>query len=392
MQENHSRENYDAVIYLMACALNGVVPSVQYFEGKNISEIFGLAVRHSVGALVAHALEKAGMAPQSAIERKNASIRKTLLFDFERAEILKILESEKIKYMPLKGVFTKDLYPSIGLREMGDNDILFDSAYRARVMDIMLERGYEVEQYDRFNHDVYIKQPVFNFEMHVDLFARHEERSFYEYFKNALDRAVVIDGTEYGRQFSDEDNYIYIKLHEYKHYKHGGMGLRILADTYVFLRAKEQTLNFDYINRELKNLGADEYEALTRRLAFTVLSKESAENPPKSLAEVLDRELFNTYEYMCFSGTYGTAQNNMNNAIKEYEKTLGDAKKAKFSYLWRRIFPPMRVYEIYYPFYYKHKILIPFLFVKRVCRALFKNRKREWASFKHIMKYDKNRK
>jgi len=372
----------------MACALNGVAPSSQYLEGKDMKDIYAVSARHSVAALVAYALEKCGLAPAKFIEHKNLSIRKTLLFNVEREAILKILEQEKIKYMPLKGIYTKDLYPAIGLREMGDNDILFDSAYRERVRDIMVERGYEVEQYNRFNHDVYHKPPVFNFEMHVSLFAKHEEKVFYEYYENLLERAAVIEGTKYGRCLSDEDSYIYTKLHEYKHYKHGGIGLRTLADTYVFIRAKEN-LDCDYVKRELHSLEADEYEALIRRLAFTVLSREAAENPPKSLASTLDRELFNTYEYMCFSGTYGTSYNNMDNAIKEYEKISGNAKSAKFSYLWHRIFPPMRVYEIYYPFYYKHKILIPFLFFKRVFRALFKNRKREWDNFKHIMKYDK---
>ena len=391
MSESCNRESYDAVVYLVSCALGGAAPSEEYLKDKDIGAICTLAARHSVIALVAYSLEKIGKAPAKATERKNMAIRRALLFDVERARILKTFESRGIRYLPLKGVLLKDFYPSLGLREMADNDILFDSQYRAEVHDIMVESGYEAEQYDRFNHDVYVKEPLFNFEMHVDLFAAHEAKQLYDYYKNLFDsgRLRHLEGTEYGYKMSDEDFYIYLKLHEYKHYSHGGTGLRSLADTYVFLRDKGAQLDFDYIDRELSSLGVSEYEKTIRGLAMKVFSLEYAASPSE-MHKVLSAEEFKTYEYMCFSGTYGTSDQDLHNALLSYERLCGgDSTKAKRKYLWHRIFPPMKVYEIYYPFYYKHKILIPFLFLKRITRAIFKKPKKVWRSFVKIMKFDK---
>lgn len=391
MSESHNRESYDAVVYLISCALGGVTPSEEYLANKDIGMICSLAVRHSVMALVAHSLEKIGRAPAKAVERKNMAIRRAILFDVERERLLKIFESRGIRYLPLKGVLLKELYPSVGLREMADNDILFDEAYRAEVRDIMVESGYEVECYGRFNHDVYVKKPLFNFEMHVDLFSSYEEKEFCDYYKDLFEsRLIRLEGTEYGYKMSDEDFYIYLKLHEYKHYSYGGTGLRSLADTYVFLREKGEILDFDYIDRELSSLGVSEYEKTMRNLAMKVFSPEEAAAPSEAIYKILEGEELKVYEYMCFSGTYGTSEHNLANALLAYERICGgDSTKAKRKYLWRRIFPPMEVYEIYYPFYYKHKILLPILFIKRICRAIFQKPKKVWYSFVQIMKFDK---
>lgn len=391
MSESPNRKNYDGVVYLMSCALNNIAPSENYLSELSLDDVLRLASRHSVGALVTSALERIGKASAKAIEAKNMAIRKILLLDTERAEILAELEREKIRYMPLKGVYLKELYPSIGLRQMSDNDILYDGATREKIKDIMTARGYTVKAFKRSNHDVYLKEPVYNYEMHVSLFDEHASKINHDYFADALERGIPVVGTSYGYRMTDEDFYIYLKAHEYKHYSHGGTGLRSLADTYVFLKAHEKTLDMEYVNENLKKLGMLEYERSTKELANIILSEHLAKNPPSGIYELLDGEAFKMYEYMCFCGTYGTSANHIRNAIKEYEKVTGNPTKAKLKYLMRRLFPPMKIYEIYYPFYYKHKILIPFLTCKRFFRAIFKNPKKIWYQFKQIMKFDKKK-
>ena len=76
------------------------------------------------------------------------------------------MDSEHIWYLPLKGIILKDYYPSVGMRQMSDNDILFDADAWERVEKHMLSEGYETESVGKGNHDVYQKAPVYNFEMH----------------------------------------------------------------------------------------------------------------------------------------------------------------------------------------------------------------------------------
>ena len=72
--------------------------------------------------------------------------------------------------MPLKGSVLKDLYPENGMREMSDNDILFDASKREQSKVIMLSHSYTVEHYGEIYHDAYHKPPVLNFELHTVLF------------------------------------------------------------------------------------------------------------------------------------------------------------------------------------------------------------------------------
>ena len=70
------------------------------------------------------------------------SIRKITAMEIDKKQLFERLEQEKIWYMPLKGTIIKDLYPSIGMRQMSDFDILFDKEYAEIVRDILLDLGF----------------------------------------------------------------------------------------------------------------------------------------------------------------------------------------------------------------------------------------------------------
>ena len=75
--------------------------------------------------------------------------------DTERHQLEKEFAKNGIWYMPLKGSILKDWYPKFGMREMADNDILFDEKKRNDVKQIFQNRGYTVESYGKINDDAY---------------------------------------------------------------------------------------------------------------------------------------------------------------------------------------------------------------------------------------------
>ena len=77
--------------------------------------------------------------------------------------------------MPLKGVILKELYPKIGMRQMSDNDILFDETYRKDVVRFMKNKGYHLKSGINAHCDEWVKEPVYNFEMHLNLFVESNE-------------------------------------------------------------------------------------------------------------------------------------------------------------------------------------------------------------------------
>lgn len=389
-----TRRVYARMTYLAYCGLTDVKPRTELLADVDIASVSAAAKRHSIGALVYRALDSVGLATKELVREYSSSVRRIMLLDAERAVIQQWMEEQGIRHMPLKGVVLKEYYPEIGLRQMVDNDILFDEKYRRTVRDYFKSRGYEVKCYNRGNHDVYMKSPVYNYEMHVSLFSHGYLRPMRERFINALSDAIPDEGTSYRYHMDDNEYYIYIKCHEFKHYTHGGMGIRFFLDNYVIMKAIGDRLNFDFISKECEKIGIGDYEARTRALAARLFDEDMLvrlcehdggdENDPLTPAE---REL---YDFSCFAGTYGTVAQHMATDITRIEEERGvSTRGAKVRYFFRRLVLPMSAYQSNHPFIYKHKWLIPFHAVWRLVAAVFTKPKRVFGQIKLLVKFKK---
>lgn len=361
---------YD-MLYLSACAVNGIKPDQEYIAHINLEKLFQMCQYHSLTAIVCTALESADVSDKKFMEVKAKAIRKNLLLDAERKKICGFLEQNGIWYMPLKGAILKDMYPQLGMRQMSDNDILFDAYYRSDVRRFMEKRGYHLKGDNGAHCDEWLKEPVYNFEMHLNLFVKNRE-FFYNYYKNVKEWLIRVDGRKYAYRFSDEDFYIYMTAHAYKHYSIGGTGLRSLLDYYVFLKRKENQLDWNYIIRELEKMKISEFE---KQIRYTALK---AFLPNSELNET-EQEMVS---FMLFSGTYGTQTNAIKSRIREMNV------KNRKSYLLKRLFPDIEFYRTYYPTAANYSILIPFAWCHRIIRGLTVRRKKFKNELSTIIKID----
>ena len=299
---------------------------------ENRKELFRMSAKHFIDALTGMTLKQAGVAlPKYWEERMVKAVRKVLLFDEERKKLCAWMDREHIWYLPLKGIVLKEYYPSIGMRQMSDNDILFDADAWERVEKHMCSEGYETESVGKGNHDVYQKPPVYNFEMHRSLYGRGNDERWVEYYSDIKSRLlsdqpeVVCDAvhgasknttanqtesvnggnSSYGYHMSDEDFYIYIASHAYKHYSGSGTGIRTLLDFYAYLNAKEESLDFDYIQTECRKLGIMDFEKCNRRLCRKVFSSQQIYDRV-SFEQSLSADEMEMLKYYLSSGVYGT--------------------------------------------------------------------------------------
>ena len=380
---------YARIAYLTACTLADKCPDVSLLSGVSIDKIYQAAKKHGMGALVFSALEKVGLATTEMRNDTNKVIRKIMLLDAEREAILAELEREKIRYMPLKGVIIKELYPKIGLREMTDNDILFDESERERVRDIFSARGYDIKFYGlNLSHDVYIKEPVYNYEMHVSLLrplALGDE--MLEFFDGSMDRSLPDGNSEYRRRMTEEEFYLFMKVHEYKHYTLSGIGLRLFADTFVFLNAYGDKLDFEYVDALCEKMGISDYESTSRSLAMKLMDVDTARRLCLGESSVLTDKELDLFSYCSFSGAYGLISQEVENGIKRLEDEGKKRGFLKLRYILRRLFPKERYYEIRFPFAYKHKWARPFVLLRRFFRTLIRAPKRIIVPFITVIKY-----
>lgn len=371
MMTEENKKVLDDLVYLAACAVNGQVPEKSRTDGMDLSLVYEAAQNHKLAAAAGMALESAGIRNEAFVQAVAKAMRKNALLDADRAELTRKLEEAGIWYMPLKGAILKDLYPRYGMREMADNDILVDAARAQDVRQIMESLGFETIRIGKMAHDTYHKEPVSNFEIHRMLFDVTAGSALDQYYQDVEKRLIPDGESTSRRRFSTEDFYLYLVAHEYKHYSQGGTGLRSLLDTYMFLRKYREAMDIAYIAAEAGKMGLDGFEKQNRELASHLfIGVPLTEMDEKMLA------------YIIASGTYGLYENKVSNKVESF----GGGARGKLRYFLTRLFIPMDTIRTAYPVVYRHKILLPFLYVYRIIKGLTFRRGVTMADLKALKK------
>ena len=395
MQKEIDKTGAD-MLYLITCALHSQTPDKDKVCGMDIATLYRYAKRHTLAAITYDALELLGeitgdglyaLAKDDTVvsiltkwkETRDKALRKNLMLDAARKKLFQYMDAEHIWYMPLKGAILKELYPRQEMRQMADNDILFDATCEAAVKDYFVKEGYEVISYAKGNHDVYEKEPVYNFEMHTSLFGEAHNEIWAEYYKDIQSKLNKSDN-HFQYSFTDEDFYIYFIVHAFKHFDGCGTGIRYFVDSYVYQNAKN--LDWGYIEEELDKLGVLAFEKTFRSVSMKIFGKG------EDVSQLSEEE----YRMLCdsmFAGTYGNLQSGIG---KKLHKIQGNedriTKNTKAKYIIGRLFPPMSYYKAYYPFIYKTRIFIPFFVIFRMVRGVLQHWREMMREIRVVVKID----
>ncbi len=427
----HFKKMSRTFIYLVRCVMRGEKPNPAKFSNDiNFSIFYKFAESQSLSAICCMALDSAGLLDEKYMspelikmwtDARDKAIRKNILLDFKRDEICAFMEEKRIWYMPLKGVILCTLYPHPGMRQMSDNDILFDMNGREKVHMFFMDAGFECKSYNRGNHDVYMMEPIYNYEMHVSLFSDGSGKALYEYYKNIKAKLIKDDNNDYGYHFTHEDFYLYFLTHAYKHHSGGGTGFRTLLDEYVYMNHYKDTLDWDYVRTELEKLEISEFERDLRHLAGKLFGYDADRNymlgdeeiqEAKRAKDSKDGKISNNYSAtknsggakfsrkltlnekhmlanMLTLGTYGNVSNWTISKLKGFQTEKGLIGKliAKIKYLKARLYPSSSTFKEAFPFFYKYKIFLPLLPLYRFGRSMIKNRTNVVAEIKEYFKY-----
>ena len=358
------------LIYLVSCAVNQIAPDPERCAGMDDETVFQEASRHLVAAAAAYALKRTVSLPYHWKEAMGKSARNIVLYETERAKIFEKAEECGIWYLPLKGIILKDLYPSAAMREMSDNDILVDGDRMADLRTLMTDLGFTCKEFGKSNHDKYIKA-FLTFEMHRELFVPFNVPVIAAYYSTIREKMIKDEGNRCGYHLKDEDFYLYILCHIYKHYINAGTGLRSLLDIYVYLKAKGAELDRGYLDAELDKVGLRDFEAQIR----TISGKLFGFLP---LTEKEKEEL----SYYLDSGCYGVKGNKIANKLRE-----DGINQSKMRYLRKRFFPDQNFLKSYYPTVYRHRALYPLLVAYRPVKGLVTKRKKLYREFRLLKEY-----
>lgn len=369
------------LFYLTICAVLQIKPNGDRIAEMDFEALRELGKKHYVLVMSAYALE---LVQEKLSEEtwkkfrmiKDAAIRRNLLFESEAQKIYSFLEKEGIWYVPLKGALIKKLYPKYAMREMSDYDILYDSSHARRVYDFMVEKGYQIssrvsELELRAVLD-FRREPIYHFEFHNRLFQEHIGRGrFQRYYENVQDRLIKEEGRA-RRQFTKEDEYVYMLAHAYKHQEEGGIGIKVLPDIYLFQKA--YSLDAEKVSAELKKLKLLEFEGKLSELTAVIFKD------PECIYEPDFLETHPLLSELLGSGAHGDLAGKVEKRVQQLSKQDSSAKQKKWRYLFWRIFPDYQMMKTYCPIVVKYPALLPVMYVYRIFRGLFSGRMKEFQT------------
>lgn len=176
----------------------------------------------------------------------------------------------EIDFMLLKGSHLKALYPAPELRFMVDTDVLVREQDLMRAKEILLRFGLETE-FDNGKDIIFVKKPFLMVELHRSLF--QEDYFMYPYFSAVWERTEKCDTHEF--RMTDSDLYVYTLAHLAEHYTAAGSCFRPVMDLYLLEKQRADTLDFDYIAAQFREIGIEKFAENIRALAFCMF--ENAE-------------------------------------------------------------------------------------------------------------------
>lgn len=406
---------------------------------KQWNHFFVLAAQHS---LLAAAYDVVGKTPaflslpeefrqqvkRQAMQSMMQQVSRTTLFLADA----KALEDGGIRPLVMKGIVCRNLYPKPDLRPSGDEDLLILPENFAAVDAYFIQKGFlrdkewagpwtlqerkKRENKDRSkkeddkkeNRKEYNKEnekeeknALENYETPEEMGYRHPKTgAFYEIHTALFPK----DSAAYGylnRAFTDifshaanleiqgqtiwtlgaTEHLFYLLCHSFKHFLHGGVGIRQICDMVQMIRAWGKKIDWERFWKlceqyhmvcfcvNLLDIGERylgfSYEACGA-VRYFERDKKNDDNGKRAVIEPDSEALL---EDILDAGAFGkTSEGRMHSAnITLYAAETG-AKKNDGGGIWRSLFPKASYIKEQYPFVKKHPYLLPVAYGKRIGR------------------------
>lgn len=332
-------------------------------ENISIEKLMDIAHRNQMNYLILGGLLKADNVSEEDKNRLRVCVLQCVLRNAcQVSEIKKIeecFEENKIKCQPMKGARMKFLYPEPQMREMGDIDILVWADSIREAQRKLNELGYSLSQSVK-HHDIYKKKPYIVLEMHRAMYDKTVNKVQYEYFLD-MSRAKPMEGKSYIYEFSPEDFYVYMMAHMAKHFYVMGCGIRNLVDIYIYLQKYGESMDHEYIQKQLDICGIKKFTEHMETLADIWLGQKTGDDFYDDL-----------FTYMQDCGIYGRDENGIWNRFAEEKKK--DKKTTRTDLKWWYIFPPLSYMAEYYPYLDRYPFLLPVTWFVRGVVGIFEKK------------------
>lgn len=364
----------------------GAFPKVRE---EDLPRLLQMAKRHHILPMVVDALgcDQTLEGSPLFLQAKMSALRQTAACVVRRQNFLKLMEkAHALNLHPLvmKGTICSVYYPSPACRLASDEDLLVREDEKTALCQFLQEEGFvlqgsesgEVESYFRSLDGLLL-------EVHTKLFPDTAEiyRTMNRFFQAVHSHSVCVtveSGSLYG--FPPTECLLYLVCHLFKHFIHGGIGIRQFCDGLVYIAARSDEICWDRLLSSLREIRAEIFFVNLlaigeRYFDFTVEAVDLSSygelvDPDDLLCDLLD------------AGVYGNDRGDRLHSGAITAQAVTDSGKRRKRIL---LFPSASMLAGRYPYLKKHPYLLPWAWLVRGLRYLKKLFKAREASPTEIM-------
>ena len=339
--------------------------------------LFALAENHRVLPLVFQAVHRCPALAQAPAEllrlRRAQVLQLTALQVRQTAEFTEVrdaLTASSVRFLVVKGIICRNLYPNPDFRLSGDEDLLVHPDDLPRCHSVLTELGYTTAEAAAKAHELSYHNPrrVLHLEIHRNLFPP-EQPAYGELnglFPEFFSGHILQDGTP---TLGASEHMLYLLCHAFKHFLHSGFGIRQVCDIMLFANRWGEQIDWALLLERCKAVRADRFAAGLFRIGWKYLgfSPEQARYPLRWQAVYTDEGPL--LQDILEAGVYGKSRQDRLHSSNVTLQALEAQKKGRSGTpLLRSLFPKREAMEAKYPYVRKSALLLPLAWFSRLLK------------------------
>ena len=292
--------------------------------------------------------------------------------------LLREMERRGLRPAVVKGLVCRSLYPKPELRPSVDEDLLIRPEEMNACCAAMRELGYSSEKEDTMaesDYEIIFRHPERSLliEVHTALLPEKSEaygdcaRFFAESLDHTVERTILGFSV---RTLSPTDHLLFLLCHAYKHFLHGGVGIRQICDMALMAEHDGEAMDWETIRKacdelHIAGLAAAMFRIAERRLGFSM---------PSAFAEP-DVNESDLLEDVLSGGLYGVSDiDRAHSSTMTLEAVTSDRKGKRPKGALHSVFLPYESMKGRYPYLNKHPWLLPYAWIQRVGQYMAKRK------------------
>ena len=376
----------ELLLYALRCAVHG--KGVQWTERVSNTDLRHMkrrALEHSVFPMIIEAIHPylITFEDKSAEHMQSRARSFTIAQANRTAEFLLVYQSLRkhgLDPIVLKGIICRSIYPIPEQRASVDEDLLIEPSEFELYSELLDLLGFTCfdKSYDNVGRVV---EAAFKhsetgsyLELHGEYFSAESEAygECNSIFNNSNENTIRTNvfGTDI-RTLSPADHLLYLICHAYKHFLHGGFGIRQVCDINLFADRFGDAIDFQYVLSSLEKLHIEYFTAAIFKIGQHKLGFISP-----SVFRGIEVDEHNMLEDILSGGLYGVVDINRAHSSTITLDAVASSRSGKRSKgAIHSVFLPAQQLKGRYPYLSKRPWLLPVAWTQRVFSYIF-NRSR----------------